>query len=202
MLNDFTNGQIKQYPSLLMHVDGGCEPRNPGGTACSAWVIYADKKIIAQEHKVVQKGGEKATNNFAEYCALGLGLRWLDDQKWRGELHIKGDSKLLVEQVHRRWQCKAKNLIPLRERIFQLLACLELTLFDPELVTFTCHSCNHVGGIDTIIETGKDQLCPKCHTRNWMANNPESGNCRLEWVPREQNSYADELTNIAYRESR
>ena len=164
MITDFTNGEIKCHQSILMHVDGGCEPVNPGGTACSAWVLYGtDKKILAQEHKVVQKG-EKATNNFAEYCALGLGLRWLDEQKWRGELHVKADSKLLVEQVNRRWNCKAKNLVPLRDRIFELMQNLELKLCDPEVA--------------------------------------EVGNFSLVWVPREQNSYADELTNIAYRDSK
>ena len=156
MLKDLTEGQITTYKRLLIHVDGGCEPRNPGGIATCGWVIFnEEKEVLAEEHRVVQDGGDLATNNYAEYCSLGFALRWLKDQNWRGTLDIRGDSKLLVEQINKRWKCKAPHLIPLRERIWQYLQEMDLILDE---------------------------------------------NCTLEWVPREQNAYADELTNIAFRE--
>lgn len=155
MLKDLTDGKIQEYPELLLHVDGGCEPRNPGGIATCGWAIFHNSTLLVESHKVVKDGGPLATNNYAEYCALGLALRWLNENGWRGILRIKADSKLLVEQVNSRWKCKAEHLIPLREKIWQIFEELELKL---------------------------------------------DSNCFLQWVPREQNTCADELTNIAYRE--
>lgn len=150
VLND-----IHQHDYLLLNVDGGCESKNPGGVATCGWVIFDPKQnVLIDDYRVVKDGGPLATNNYAEYCALGLALRWLKDQNWRGKILIRGDSKLLVEQVNGRWKCKAEHLIPLRDRIWQLLEEMELCL---------------------------------------------GNNCTFEWVPREDNAYADELTNLAYR---
>jgi ribonuclease HI len=151
VLND-----VHQHKSLILNVDGGCEPKNPGGIATCGWVLFDGKnKVLADDYRVVRDGGPLATNNFAEYCALGLALRWLKEQNWRGNLLIRADSKLLVEQVNERWKCKAEHLIPLRERIWELMQGMELNL-----------------GV----------------------------NCHLEWVSREENAYADELTGRAYQE--
>ncbi len=158
MPRDTTDGNINQYEVLILHVDGGCEPKNPGGIATCGWVFFDSKnKVLADDYRVVRDGGTLATNNFAEYCALGLALRWLKEQNWRGKLLIRADSKLLVEQVNSRWKCKAEHLIPLRDRIWELLQGMELNL---------------------------------------------DINCFFEWVPREENAYADELTGRAYQEYR
>lgn len=156
-VNDQTNGHITQYPKLLLHTDGGCEPKNPGGVAVSAWALFEENgTLLAEEGRVVQDGGPKATNNFAEYCALGLALRWLLDQNWKGSLYIKSDSQLMVKQVLDEWKCKSEHLKKLRDRIWELIN--ELNLHD-----YT-----------------------------------------LEWVRREENTYADALceqTYLAYRQS-
>lgn len=120
---------IQKITSLLLYVDGGCEPKNPGGVATSGWVLYepSDPNCpLVEEGAVVQDGGPKATNNFGEYQALCRALHWLDKQKWRGNLVVKADSKLLIEQVCNRWKVKAEHLKPLRQEIWMCMDRLKL----------------------------------------------------------------------------
>lgn len=60
------------------------------------------------------------TNNELEYNAL---IHLMDEalNMVPGKLEIFGDSKLVIEQVHRRWRVKEKHLIPLRDRAEELL---------------------------------------------------------------------------------
>lgn len=108
---------------INLYFDGGCQPKNPGGVATSGWFMTNTKgELVAEGAKVVADGGPKATNNYAEYCALGLGIRHLIDEKWSGKsLTIRGDSRLIVQQVEGTWRCKAEHLKPLLERITQYL---------------------------------------------------------------------------------
>ena len=111
-----------------IHFDGACEPKNPGGIATCGWVIYHEgglkRKRIASGHKVV-KEGEGATNNYAEWCALGLALRWLLDNKKdecaAQSIVIIGDSQLVINQLAGKWECKAENLQPLKARCLEIL---------------------------------------------------------------------------------
>ena len=124
MINDLTHGRIREHPTLLLCIDGGCEP-NPGGVVACAWVIYdANKRVLAEESRIVCDGGERATNNYAEYCALGFALKWLRQHEWRGDLTVRGDSQLLINQVAGKWKCRSSNLIPLRDRIWEYLDAL------------------------------------------------------------------------------
>lgn len=85
---------------LIINFDGACEP-NPQGWAVYGWIITdADGEEIAQGYGVAAKPGSKlATNNFAEYCGLGFALRWLASAGWKGELSIRGDSMLVINQL-------------------------------------------------------------------------------------------------------
>ncbi len=131
MLIDRTNGNIASYKSLILHFDGGCEPKNPGGTSTSGWVLYSSedpKTPIAEQGVVVREGDALATNNYGEYCALEIALTWLMMQKWRGELLVKADSKLVVEQVNKRWKVKAAHILKLRDRVLNLVETLEMSV--------------------------------------------------------------------------
>ena len=127
---DYTDGKIKERKKLHLEFDGSCEPKNPGGVASIGWVITDDngpqKEILAKGYQVVADGGKLATNNFAEYCALGFPLKWLRDSNWRGSLTVNGDSKLVISQVKREWKCNAEHLQKLRQRVWDLLEELEL----------------------------------------------------------------------------
>lgn len=97
--------------------------------ATCGWVIYHEGGLkrdrIASGCKVV-KEGEGATNNYAEWCALGLALRWLLDNRKdlcaTQSLEIVGDSQLVVYQLAERWECKAPHLQKLKERCLFILS--------------------------------------------------------------------------------
>lgn len=146
---DHCSGNIKNHTSLVLHVDGGCEPCNPGGTATSGWVIYSSaksKKPLAEAGEIAQDGGPLATNNYGEYSALCFALKWLVSQKWEGDLIVKADSKLLVEQVRGTWKCKASHLAVLRSVIWKYFDMLNLQIVtednplpDPDRKSVTLH---------------------------------------------------------------
>lgn len=113
---------------LLVQVwfDGACEPRNPGGVATCGWIVEAEGRALEHGCSVVANGGPNATNNFAEWCALGLALRWLVDNppdSWGFDeprapitLEILGDSQLVVNQLVGSWKCNKPHLLALRDR--------------------------------------------------------------------------------------
>jgi ribonuclease HI len=123
------NQSIEKHTNLLLFVDGGCEPKNPGGVATSGWALFDPKNLktsLVEQSAVAQDGGPLATNNYGEYNALLLALSWLAENKWSGELTIKADSKLLVEQISGRWKVKAEHLKPIRDQILSLMNQLNL----------------------------------------------------------------------------
>lgn len=117
--------------------------------------------IDAQEAGLFTGGDARAadpsnTNNIAEYYALGFALHRVTDllngmmrSKFAG-LKIRGDSKLVCEQVNGSWSVKSPHLQPLHKRCLDLLGA-----------------------------TGQP----------WA----------IEWIPREQNGLADELSRDAYK---
>ena len=124
---------------ITIYFDGACEPVNPGGVATAGWYILDSQWIdIAQGHRVIKRG-DGATNNLAEWCALGFALRWLLDnhkENCRGKnLLIRGDSQLVCNQLTRAWRCNAPHLQKLMWRCLGILGQLELkswtTLWTP-----------------------------------------------------------------------
>ncbi len=114
--------------TIEIYFDGACGPKNPGGTASCGWVIYQrtqqQYQRLAHGHKVVKKGAG-ATNNYAEWCGLGLALRWLldnmKDQCRDKNLIARGDSKLVVKQLTGGWRCHKPHLRQLRDRCREIL---------------------------------------------------------------------------------
>lgn len=137
---------------LYLYFDGSCGPENPGGTAAFAWIVKrADGSVVMSHNGVVCKG-PGATNNVAEWHGLGRGLRFLKEIEWKGKLHIRGDSQLVINQLTGVYKCKKEHLIPLRN------ACI------------------------TLLEDIGNQY-------------------DAEWVAREQNTEADELSRKPYEDS-
>jgi ribonuclease HI len=59
---------------ISVFCDGLCEPRNPGGWACWAWLALDDSgSLVARDYGCCARGG--ATNNVAEYAAVIAALR-------------------------------------------------------------------------------------------------------------------------------
>lgn len=109
--------------SLVLYFDGACEP-NPRGTATYGWLLTDDNgsELASGKGVAAPQGDPRATNNFAEYCALGFGLRHLQKSGWSGSLTVCGDSALVVNQLEGKWKCNADNLRTLLARCRKLLA--------------------------------------------------------------------------------
>ena len=129
---------MTQPPDITIFFDGACEPKNPGGIATAGWYILDEQGAdVAQGHQVIKRG-DGATNNVAEWCALGLALRWLLDhhlEKCLGKtLTIHGDSQLVCNQLTRSWDCNKPHLQKLRDRCWEILGQLGLTHWNAQWV--------------------------------------------------------------------
>jgi ribonuclease HI len=110
--------------SLEIYCDGLCEPKNPGGYGCSAFVVFRDGEQIHQRYGCVGSGPEM-TNNVAEYRAVRGALKWLAGNRGDGSVQVMTDSKLVVEQVNGRWECNSDKLRPYRDDCRRLLRGME-----------------------------------------------------------------------------
>lgn len=112
---------------IEISIDGSCQPRNPGGTACYGYVIRKGEKLLFRRKGVVGTG-EGMTNNVAEYHALINAIekiRDLDLEKER--IVVKSDSKLLVNQMKGDWKVKAAFLMPLHRKAMALVRDLDIS---------------------------------------------------------------------------
>lgn len=146
----------EQPPDITIYFDGACEPINPGGIATVGWYILDEQgSDLAQGHSVIKRGAG-ATNNYAEWCALGFALKWLLENYKNNSsdksLLIHGDSQLVCNQFSQTWACNAEHLQKLRDRCW------------------------------------------------WIVNELKLKTWRAEWIPRERNERADELSKLAYFE--
>jgi len=111
-------------PLLLIKVyfDGLCQPINPGGIACYAFLVKRDEKTVHTEYGIACKPfSADSTNNVAEYTALVKALEWLVLHKLNsGKVVILSDSQLVVNQFAGRFKVKGKRIIPLYQQV-QLL---------------------------------------------------------------------------------
>jgi probable phosphoglycerate mutase len=127
---------------LVIEADGGSRG-NPGQSGSGAVVIDpATGEILAE----VGLYGGVASNNVAEYKAMIAGVRRALAIDPDAELHIRMDSKLVVEQMSGRWKIKHPDMAELAAQ-----------------------------------------------AREALTGTP----VRFEWIPRDLNSRADRLANLA-----
>lgn len=98
-----------------LYVDGAS--RGNPGPAAIAWVLVAGEGGIVAEH--AERIGQ-ATNNQAEYLALIAGLRAARDYGY-DTVHARGDSELVVKQVHGEWDANDPTLREHRVTVRELL---------------------------------------------------------------------------------
>lgn len=94
---------------LVVEADGGSRG-NPGPAAFGALVRDPDSGEVLAE--VAETIGV-ATNNVAEYRGVIAGLRMAREIDPAAEVHVRLDSKLVVEQLSGRWKVKNSDLRPL-----------------------------------------------------------------------------------------
>ncbi len=90
---------------LLIFCDGACEPHNPGGAAAWGFVAVDTEtgEVLHQDSGVVAVG-YGATNNLAEFAAVGAALRWvLDAGLEKISIQIKTDSQLVTKILNGGW---------------------------------------------------------------------------------------------------
>jgi ribonuclease HI len=84
----------------------GCSKKNPGLAGAGA-VIYKYGKEIWSNHLFVDTN---ATNNYAEYAGLILGLQNAIELNIK-VLQVEGDSLLVINQMTGKYKCNSANLI-------------------------------------------------------------------------------------------
>ena len=107
---------------VLVEVDGGSRGNpGPAGYGCVVW--SEDHATVLAEHG---HAIGVTTNNVAEYRALIAGLEAARAFPARA-VEVRGDSKLVIEQVKGTWKVKQAHLRPLMEDVRRLLAAYERT---------------------------------------------------------------------------
>jgi len=90
---------------IVVHIDGLCEPVNPGGTATFGYVIRDDSGSILTSKSGVVGKGPAMSNNVAEYAALCEALEFLlKKNRENSSIEVKGDSALVMNQMSRKWK--------------------------------------------------------------------------------------------------
>jgi ribonuclease HI len=104
---------------VVVYFDGGARG-NPGPAAIGAVVLDPSSAPPTRLAAISERIGE-TTNNVAEYRALIAGLEAAAETPARA-VTVRGDSKLVIEQVAGRWKVKQAHLRPLHARVRDLLA--------------------------------------------------------------------------------
>lgn len=108
---------------ITLFFDGLCMPKNPGGVATYGYVIYSDGKKLKEGWGFVGAGmfGDDVTNNVAEYFAIIKGLESALSMGHPDAILIKGDSRLVIEQLSGRYAVRSPRLNELHRRAKELL---------------------------------------------------------------------------------
>ena len=94
---------------ILLQFDGGA--RNNPGVCGIGYAIFMFGELIYKDHAIVSQNN---TNNYAEYQGLIYGLRKAKELNII-ELHVQGDSKIIIGQVEGLYKVKCEELKPLHK---------------------------------------------------------------------------------------
>jgi len=105
-----------------VYFDGLCQPVNPGGIACYAFVVKKDGKTIHSDFGVAgEPFSNDATNNVAEYTALIKALEWLVANNFSSsKVEVIGDSEFVVNQQNGKYKIRSKRIVPLYRKVLLL----------------------------------------------------------------------------------
>ncbi|MEY9990922.1 broad specificity phosphatase PhoE/ribonuclease HI [Streptomyces sp. V4I8] len=108
---------------FIVEADGGSRG-NPGPAGYGAVVIdAATGQTLAEAAEYIGV----ATNNVAEYRGLVAGLRAAYDLDPTATIHVRMDSKLVVEQMSGRWKIKHPDMKPLAFEAARVFAAPQVT---------------------------------------------------------------------------
>ena len=110
---------------IVVYFDGLCEPKNPGGVATYGVIVKKDGATIFESSGLAyaKPWTDEASNNVAEYSALIHALEWLRKNEMQASpIIIRGDSRLIINQVRGVFKVKAKRILELHKRAARLLS--------------------------------------------------------------------------------
>ena len=107
---------------IEIYFDGLCQPINPGGIACYAFVVKSDGKTIYSDYGLATEPFSRdSTNNVAEYTGLAKALEWLvENNLISDKVEINSDSQLIVNHLIGLYKVKAKRIVPLYQKVLLL----------------------------------------------------------------------------------
>ena len=107
---------------IEVYFDGLCQPINPGGISCYAFVVKSDGRTIYSDYGIaVEPFSKDSTNNVAEYTALVKALEWLlENNLSYTKVEIKSDSQLIVNQLTGDYKVKSKRIMSLYKQVLLL----------------------------------------------------------------------------------
>ena len=107
---------------IEVYFDGLCQPINPGGISCYAFVVKSDGRTIYTDYGIaVEPFSKDSTNNVAEYTALVKALEWLLENNLSStKVEIKSDSQLIVNQLTGDYKVKSKRIMSLYKQVLLL----------------------------------------------------------------------------------
>lgn len=107
---------------IEVYFDGLCQPINPGGISCYAFIVKSDGRIIYCDYGIAGEPlSDDSTNNVAEYTALAKALQWLLAHNYgTKKIEIKSDSQLVVNQLKGDYRVKARRIMPLYKEVLFL----------------------------------------------------------------------------------
>jgi ribonuclease HI len=107
---------------IEVYFDGLCQPINPGGISCYAFIVKSDGRIIHSDYGVAARPfSDESTNNVAEYTALAKALQWLLANNFNSnKVEVKSDSQLVVNQLTGDYKVKARRILPLFKQVLFL----------------------------------------------------------------------------------
>lgn len=114
-----------QSEEIIVHFDGLCEPKNPGGVATYGVVISRNSKKIHEEYGLafVEPWTKEASNNVAEYSGFIRALEWLETHGYQDcSITVRGDSKLIINQLNGLFKVKAVRIVELYHRAMELIS--------------------------------------------------------------------------------
>jgi ribonuclease HI len=131
----------KHKKKIEVYFDGLCQPYNPAGIACYAFVVKLSEHKLKRQNTIYSEHGlaaepftADASNNIAEYVGIIKALKWLIlnnynriiDNKNNDDnlmtILVKGDSKLAISQIKGDYKVKARRIVPLYREAVSLIS--------------------------------------------------------------------------------
>lgn len=115
----------------------GASKRNPGPSGFGAVIFDRDTDAVVRE--ITGYLGDHGTNNQAEYAGLVAGLHACKEMGVR-DLSVKGDSKLVINQVLNTWKVKNDELRRYHRKAIDLIGTFDSFTAEHVLRAFNAHA--------------------------------------------------------------